>query len=80
MTRHQVPRGTRADAEDSRSLYLIKNVRRMRLTYQIRLLALRALEEGKHLVIVVPKGAALSDPLKAFVAVTRPGIKIQRTA
>lgn len=80
MTHHQVPRGTRADAEDSRNFYLIKNVRRMRLTYQVRLLALRALEEGKRLVIVLPKGAGLSDPLKAFITVTHPGIEIQRRA
>ena len=78
MTRYQVPRGARADAEDNQNLYLIKNVGRMRLTYQVRVLAARAIDEGRRLVIVLPRGARVSGPLRAFIDITRPNVTIQR--
>jgi len=55
QTRHQVPRGTRADAEKFNRLYLIKMVHTLRATYQIRLLTFRAVSEGLQLVLAVPK-------------------------
>lgn len=55
QTRHQTPRGTRTDAEKFNRLYLVKNVSTLRATYQIRLLAFRAVSEGLKLVIKVPK-------------------------
>lgn len=55
QTRHQTPRGTRADAEKFNRLYLVKNVSSLRATYQIRLLAFRAVSEGLKLVLKVPK-------------------------
>lgn len=55
QTRHQTPRGTRADAEKFNRLYLVKNVSYLRATYQMKLLAFRATSEGLKLVIKVPK-------------------------
>ena len=55
QTRHQTPRGSRPDAEKFGKLYLVKNVSQLRATYQIRLLAFRALSEGLRLVIRVPR-------------------------
>lgn len=66
-TRHQTPRGTRADAEQGKKLYLFKNVSKLHATYQIRLLAYRAHQEGKKLVIRVPKHFQKEDSLAAFM-------------
>lgn len=54
QTRHQVPRRTRADAEKFNKIYLIKNVKALRATYQIRLLTYRAVTEGLKIVLKVP--------------------------
>lgn len=62
-TRHQVPRGTRPDAEVADRLYLIKNVSVLRATYQVRLLAYRAGQSGKKLVIRMPRSAKLARDL-----------------
>jgi hypothetical protein len=43
-----------ADAEKFNRLYLVKNVSALRATYQIRLLAYRAVTEGLKLVLKVP--------------------------
>ena len=45
---------------------LIKVVSELRATYQIRLLAHRAVEEKKKLVIEVPKACKIHDDLKAL--------------
>lgn len=66
-TRHQVPRGTRPDAETPRELYLLKNVSVLHATYQIRLLAYRAWREKKKLVIRVPASAKKGPSLVAFM-------------
>ncbi|MGF6994146.1 hypothetical protein P3T25_002501 [Paraburkholderia sp. GAS32] len=42
------------DAESFNRMYLVKNVSKLRATYQIRLLAFRAVEERKRLIIKVP--------------------------
>lgn len=55
QTRHQKPRGTRADAEEFNRLYLIKNVSSLRSTYQIKMLTFRAASEGLRLVLKVPR-------------------------
>ena len=74
-TRHQVPRGARADAESGKRLYLIKSVPNLRLTYQIRLLTFRAMESQMTLIIKVPKGCevhpSLRDYLKEFSKLVR---------
>lgn len=56
-TKHHFARGTRADAERQDAFFLLKNVSFLRLTYQIRLLASRALQSGRKLVIRVPSSA-----------------------
>lgn len=66
-TRHQTPRGTRADAEQANKLYLFKNVSRLHATYQIRLLTFRAKQEGKKLILRVPKHCQKEDSLAAFI-------------
>jgi hypothetical protein len=66
-TRHQTPRGTRADAEKGDKLYLFKNVSRLHATYQIRLLAFRAHKEGKKLIIRVPKNCSKEESLEEFL-------------
>lgn len=66
-TPHQVPRGARADAEKGNKIYLIKKVRSLRATYQVRLLALRARQEGRVLVLMVPKGCTYHPSLKLLV-------------
>lgn len=53
-TRHQIARSAMPDAESFNRMYLVKNVSRLRATYQIRLLAYRAAEAKKKLIIRVP--------------------------
>ena len=66
-TRHQVARTARPDAEASGKLYLIKNVRHLRATYQIRLLAVLAAESGRRLVLKVPADCRYSPSLRELV-------------
>lgn len=66
FTRHQVPRAARADAERQDALILIKNASSLRLTYQIRVLASRASESRKKLVISVPAGCRIHRTLRDF--------------
>jgi hypothetical protein len=54
QTKPRVPRSTRADAAKFDRLSLIKNVKSLRATYQIRLLAYRAVTEGLKLMLKVP--------------------------
>lgn len=65
-TRHQVARGARPDAESRDALFLIKSVSLLRLTYQIRLLAFRAADLRKKLIIEGPKECRLHPTLKSF--------------
>lgn len=65
-TKHQVIRGTRADAERHDAFFLIKNVSSLHLTYQIRLLTYRALETGRRLVIRVPNICKVHPTLRDF--------------
>ena len=77
-TRHQVARGTRADAERNDALFLIKSVSSLRLTYQIRLLTYRALTLQKKLVIRVPKHCRIDSTLVAFQQQHRKTLRIER--
>jgi hypothetical protein len=63
-TRHQVARSARPDAETAEKMYLIKNVSRLRATYQIRLLTFAAAEGHKTLVLKVPRSCCFSASLK----------------
>lgn len=66
-TRHQVPRGARADAESGDKMFLIKNVTNLRLTYQIRLLTFRAQESHMSLIIKIPKASEIDPSLSDFL-------------
>jgi len=61
------PRGSRADAETSDGIYLIKNVARLHATYQVRLLAFAARERGQRLVLVVPPSCQFESGLRALM-------------
>lgn len=65
-TKHHVARGARADAERNDALVLLKNVSSLRLTYQIRLLAYRALQSGRQLFIRVPGQCKVHSTLRDF--------------
>ena len=77
-TKHQVARGTRADAERNDAFFLIKSVSRLRLTYQIRLLTFQALQSRKKLIIRVPKHCELHPTLKAFQKEHAQLVRIER--
>ena len=74
-TRHQVPRGSRPDADKNNKVYLIKKVSMLRATYQIRLLAFMAVEKQKELVLLVPKTAQFHVSLKELIKATGKTIK-----
>lgn len=78
QTRHQIPRGARADAEAGQDLYLLKNVLTLHATYQVRLLAYRAQEEDKRLIIRVPSGFQAGPSLKALMDANPGLIRIER--
>jgi len=74
--RTPLPRGTRPDAETPRRIYLVKQVQVLRATYQVRLLALKAVEQGKQLVLQVPRSCRFDRTL-ADLAAAMPAV-IQR--
>jgi len=55
------------DAEAFNKMYLIKNVSKLRATYQIRLLAFRALEKKQQLVLRVPSACVFDDSLNDLI-------------
>lgn len=63
-TRHQIPRGARADSETFANIVLVKNVSTIRATYQIKMLAFKAIESGRKLVIIVPKYCQIDRTLR----------------
>ena len=70
LTRYQVPRGSRPDAETMNKIYVIKNVTMLRATYQIRLLLFKALEDHKKLVLKVPRACRFHVSLKELIKMT----------
>jgi hypothetical protein len=64
-TRHQVPRGSLPDAETIDKIYLIKNVSMFRATYQVKLLAFKATQTHKKLVLTVPRACQFHTSLKS---------------
>jgi len=74
-TRHQVPRGTRPDAETLDTIYLIKNVSTIRATYQLRLLAYKASENHKKLMLKIPPSCQIHSSLKKLMKLTGQTIK-----
>lgn len=77
-TRHQVPRGARADAETFDRIVLVKNVSTIRATYQIRLLAFKAVETGKKLVITVPKHCQVDRTLRELTNELPKTIRVEK--
>jgi len=78
-TKHQTPRGAKADNEAGDKVFLIKGVSQLRLTYQIKLLAYMVQTQQKKLIIKLPKDAKIHASLKAFVRDLNGIIKIERT-
>jgi hypothetical protein len=78
-TKHQMPRGARADAEVGDKVYLIKNVSQLRLTYQIKMLTYMAKTRNKILIIRLPKAAKIHESLREFVRSVNGLINIEWT-
>jgi hypothetical protein len=68
-------RGARADAESPEAIYLIKHVSSLRATHQIRLLALKAVESGKDLVLMVPRTCRFDPSLEALCLATSGAVR-----
>lgn len=68
-TSYQIARSARPDAEAFNRMYLIKNVSKLRATYQIKLLAFKAVDSGTVLVIRVPKSCEFDRSLKKLMKV-----------
>ena len=69
MTTRSAPRlrGTRPDVDDpERGYWLLKNVSRLHLTYQIKLLGYLATKNDRYLFIKVPKTCELSPTLESW--------------
>jgi hypothetical protein len=79
-TKNQVARGTRADAERNNTIYLLKNVSMLRLTYQIRLQTFNAYRTAKILIVRVPKQCKLDSELLGFQKEHTQFIRIERMA
>lgn len=66
-TKHQVLRSARPDAEKFNVMYLIKSVSKLRATYQIRLLAFKAVTDKTKLVLSVPAHCEFSASLQELI-------------
>ena len=78
-TKHQTPRGAKADAEIGNKVYLIKSASQLRLTYQIRMLTYMVRIRNKKLIIRLPKATKVHNSLKEFVRDMNGLVKIERT-
>jgi hypothetical protein len=78
QTKHQVARGTRADGETFDRMVLVKRTSELRATYQIRLLTYRAVQEGKKVIIEVPKACRIHSSLLGLAREYRKSLTIVR--
>jgi hypothetical protein len=78
QTIHQVARGSRPDGETFDKLLLIKRASELRATYQIRLLTYRAVQEGKKLLIEIPKECKVHRDLRELTKQFPKNISIAR--
>ncbi len=78
QTRHQTPRGARADKEGDEGFVLYKQVRRLHATYQLRLLLFRAVKENKVLVLLLPKACELEGDLLELLREHSEKLVVQR--
>ena len=62
------PRRARADAETKDEIILVKYAAALHATYQVRILAERAIHEGKKLVLLVPRGFRPAGSLQLLIA------------
>lgn len=60
-------------------LYLLKRVPVLHATYQVRLLAFRAAQEGKRLIIRVPGAFSMGASLRELSASLKGTIRIERS-
>lgn len=79
QTKHQIARGALPDAEVNGVMYLLKKVTTLRATYQVRLLAFRAQNEGTRMVIRVPSNFVTHHSLRAFMKENPQLIRIEKT-
>ena len=77
-TKSQVARGAFADSEKGNEIHVFKNVLNLRATYQMRLLLYRASEEGKKLVLHVPKQCAFDPLLNGLLNEFRKFVRVVR--
>ena len=66
-TKHQVARSAKPDGEKFNVMYLIKNVQKLRATYQIRLVAFRAVDNKMKLVLRVPASCEFDSSLQDLI-------------
>jgi len=76
-TKHQVARGTMADAIYGNEYYLIKSCQNLYLTYQIKLLVYMAHSEGGKVIIKVNSNCKISKKLKKFQKENKKHLKIE---
>jgi len=76
-TSHQIPRGARPDAETNDRIVLVKNVSLLRATYQIRLIAFKAHETRKKLIIIVPRTCKVDGTLRELM-VRVPNVHVEK--
>jgi hypothetical protein len=78
-TKQQIPRGTLSDAETADKIYLFKKVSGLHATYQIRLQTVRAIQEDRTLVIVVPKECKIHKDLQELIDLSCQTILIEKS-
>jgi hypothetical protein len=78
LTKHQVARGSRPDADIFDKFYLIKTASELRATYQIRLLIYMAVEQGKKLIIKLRKDCKIHESLRELVKQYSKSVRIER--
>jgi hypothetical protein len=67
QTRRQIPRSALADSEAFNKMYLIKSCSKLRATYQIKLLAFKAVETNTKLILKVTKSREFNETLNELL-------------
>ena len=71
------PRGTRPDGVAGDKILLVKNLKFLRLTYQLRLLAFIAVSQRMTLVLIVPSACRFSPALQALIEKNLKGVVVR---
>ena len=77
-TKHQVSRGSRPDAAAHDKIVLIKRCSELRATYQIRLLTYMAKQQGRKLVIELPKESKIHKSLRELKKTAGATLRVER--